>query len=238
MSNKQALKRAMARYAKEHGIDLPAGFVPRSDSFGVAAKDLLIAIQKRSGQKADGICGPYTLMILGQYFMGDVGARAARCMEMLEGPIETGGNNLGSTVQAIQKLGVTELRPGNWPYCAATVSWALRCAGWIHWESFIKSMSEAWVESWVIAAKSGKFGLSIVDWRRANRGDAIAFQFDADPERDHVGMLRARPSQSSGLVNTVEGNTGPGDSGPQGDGDGLWTRTRPAGSPNIIIRIS
>ena len=99
-------------------------------------------------------------------------------------------------------------------------------------------MNEAFVPDWVAAAEQKKYGMSIISWRSSRQGDAITYQFDDDKQQDHIGLLLGRPNLVSGECRSIEGNTSSGEYGSQADGSGLWTRTRNAKPPQIIIRIS
>lgn len=236
MSKNRAIKMALQGYAATHKIALPTGFNARSDSFGAPAFELTRRVQKDAGLKSDGAIGPYTLLAIGKHFPGRVGQRAMWSMISLVGPLETGGNNLGPSVQAVQKLG-SELNPGAWPWCAATTSWALRCAGWEYWGTFVRNEPEAWVQGWVNAARAGRHGMRAVHWSIARPGDFICMMFDGSEPYDHIGIVRSRPRVTSGTILTAEGNTSNGDMGSQADGGGLWLRERAAGKPTLFIRV-
>ena len=235
MTHRQASKFALAGYAKVAGIAIPPGF-NTADTFGSAARTLARRIQRKNRLPQSGDMTPRTLLVVGRYLPGGLGVRAQRCMRIVEGPLETLGNNIGPYVQEIQAMGA-QFASGPWPWCAAATSWAYRCAGWTSWAAFCKGTEEAYVPAWVAAAKTGAYGMGVVGWRFGRVGDPIAYQFDADPELDHIGLLIARPNLLTGACLTVEGNTGPGDAGSQSDGDGLWRRSRNAKPPQIIIRI-
>jgi hypothetical protein len=233
-----AYKRASVAYAKQARIPIPKGINYR-DTYGGPARTLTQRIQAKSNIKADGNITPETLLIVGKYLPGPLAWRAATCMELVTGPLEVWGNNLGPYVQQIQRLG-SELSPGAWPWCAAATSWAYRCAGWKSWAAFCKAEHEAWVPAWLAAARAGKYGMSIVtNPRLARRGDAITFDWNGgDGVPDHIGLIRRRPNPATLNVLTVEANTSPGNAGSQSDGDGLWTRTRNAAKPHTLLRIS
>lgn len=236
MTHRQAGKIALRDYAKQAGIQIPKGF-NLTDSYGTAARELCKRVQRKHRIKQSGDLTPKTLLVIGKYLPGTLQHRAVWCMKIVEGPLETQGNNLGPYVQEIQQIG-SQLAPGAWPWCAATTSWAYRCAGWKSWAAFCRSMNEAYVPDWVEAARQKRFGMSIVSWRFSRTGDVITFQFDADPEQDHTGLILARPSLVSGIAHTIEGNTSSSEYGSQADGGGLWRRTRDARPPQILIRIS
>lgn len=62
-------------------------------------------------------------------------------------------------------------------------------------------------------------------WRTAPRvGDFAYFQFDKDPQVDHVGIVEA--IHPDGTVTCLEGNTSPTSSGSQSNGGGVYRRVR------------
>jgi hypothetical protein len=233
----EAVKIALRDYARQSRIRVPAGFAV-NPAFGPAAIDLTLRVQQRARLRQTGEITPETLLVIGRWLPGkSVGHRAVWAMVAMEGPLEIYGNNAGPYVQSIQRLG-SELAPGSWPWCAATVSWALRCAGWKSWSAFVKNEPEAWVPGWVDAARAGKYGMSVAPWYTARNGDAIAFQLDADAHHDHIGFVLARPSLTTGIASTIEGNTSRTNVGSQSDGAGLWRRQREVKPPHVVIRFS
>lgn len=232
----EAVKVALRDYAQQAKIKIPTGFVV-NPAFGPAAVELVERVQRKNKIKPTGEVTPETLLVVGRWLPGaSVGQRAAWAMVTMEGPLETFGNNAGPYVQQIQRLG-SELAPGPWPWCAATVSWALRCAGWKSWAAFVKNEPEAWVPGWVEAARQGRYGLSVESWRAGRAGDLAAWRWDSDVHQ-HIGMLTHRAGFRSGVALTVEGNTSSGSSGSQDDGGGLWRRERDVRPPHVVIRVS
>lgn len=236
MTKDQAVKTALLGYAKAHDLPIPKGFSHKSNAFGRPAFELVKRVQAKAGLKADGAVGPYTLVEIGKYLPGRVGQKAMWAMIAMEGPLETGGNNIGPSVQAIQKLG-SDLGPGAWPWCAATTSWALRCAGWQHWSAFVRNEPEAWVQGWVNAARAKKYGMRTVSWTTSRPGDFICLNFDSSEPYDHIGIARSRPNLTKGTTLTAEGNTSSGSAGSQADGAGLWLRERPAKGQTVFVRV-
>ena len=236
MTHRQAGKHALKRYAEAHKIQIPPGF-NLGDGYGGPARELCKRVQRKNRIKMTGDLTPETLVKIGPYLPGTMVQRATWTMRIVEGPLEVFGNNIGPYVQQIQRLG-SELGEGDWPWCAATVSWALRSAGWQHWRAFVKNEPEAWVPGWVDAARARKYGMSIVPWYTTRNGDAIAFQFDTDAHHDHIGFVLSRPSLTTGIAPTIEGNTSRTNAGSQSDGAGLWRRQRETKPPHAIIRFS
>ena len=118
---------------------------------------------------------------------------------------EATGANDGAWVKAI--LGSTGLGEG-FAWCAATVEFCCEVAG-------VKGQGSAGVMNWLRWFKAnGKI-------TKAGRG-AVAMK-DYGGGKGHMGIV----VRVFGLwVTTIEGNTSPGESGSQRDGQGLYRRTR------------
>lgn len=101
---------------------------------------------------------------------------------------------------------------------------------------------------------------AVNEWKKAGAwhatpavGDLAYFQFDSDPQVDHVGVVeRVNPD---GTLVTIEGNTSRTDSGSQSNGGGVFRRVRkpslvkgfarpvyssedevPQGNPKVIVK--
>jgi len=135
---------------------------------------------------------------------------------------------------AMQEVGVTETPPGSnkgariETYMASVglsdgYSW---CAGFTRW-----AMDQAGVERPGVrsAAATDYVTDRSIDATRVLRGakdvpaGALVIWRRGDTWRGHIGLVR-RWQQQCGQ--TVEGNTSPGDAGPQRDGQGVWPRER------------
>lgn len=235
MTRNEAVKRALRGYARQAGIEIPVGF-NINRNFGAPAVELTRRIQRKHSIAPTGDVSPRTLLVIGRWLPGDLGERAMWCMIAVEGALETQGNNAGPYIREIQKIG-SELKPGAWPWCAATVSWAFRCAGWKSWAAFVRGRSEAYVPDWVAAAHEGRYGLRVVSWRSGHAGDVAAWQWDSNVHQ-HIGVMTSRANIWSGVAGTVEGNTSSGVVGSQDDGGGLWRRSRDVKPPHVVIRVS
>lgn len=104
--------------------------------------------------------------------------------------------------------------------------------------------AEPWCDDWV-SDVADRAGLGDVIWRssyvpsrlararelgQVNRTPAIGalacFDWHGDGIPDHIGFVVARSGDGRSVV-TVEGNTSRDDHGSQGNGGGVWRRTRP-----------
>ncbi|QHO91020.1 hypothetical protein CWT12_06405 [Actinomyces sp. 432] len=103
-------------------------------------------------------------------------------------------------------------------WCGAFQVWGYRAAGvdlmkacWWFYVPYIETFARR-IGAWTSEPGYGR--QAIFDWG----GDAIA---------DHVGASNPDPNAST--YRSVEGNTSPGSSGSQGNGNGVWTRYRARG---------
>ena len=69
---------------------------------------------------------------------------------------------------------------------------------------------------------------------QAQLGDLVFFQFDADAEPDHVGIVRWHNTALK-YVNVWEGNTSSGKAGSQSNGDGFYVKKR---SYSLIMAVA
>jgi hypothetical protein len=74
---------------------------------------------------------------------------------------------------------------------------------------------------------AGIGGYKRVTAKEARAGDMVFFKFPgvSGDTCDHVGVLLERPGENT--VKDIEGNTSPGNSGSQNNGQGVYVRTRP-----------
>lgn len=235
------LKEACARrYKARTGRDPLVAFKGldlKAERFGRPARRLLEWTRDDAKLKGDELLDFAVLLRVGKWYPGSLATRAAWLMATLEGPLETDGNNLGSIIRELQRE--TDLDPGAWPWCAATVIAALHAAGWVDAAAFRASSAEAWVEAWDQAAKARRYGMRVVTPREAAdtaalRSCIVMFRWDGDEVEDHIGMTLAPPNVARGTVETVEGNTSAGVYGSQADGGGLWRRTRSLSGTTLV----
>lgn len=109
------------------------------------------------------------------------------------------------------------------PWCAMFVSWVFNKSG--HGDEVAASTPKGFAScdaglKWF--AKKGK----LIPIGQAKPGDIAFFQFDADAQPDHVGIVVKNQKRLKGLV-CIEGNTSSGVAGSQANGDGVYKRTRP-----------
>jgi hypothetical protein len=102
------------------------------------------------------------------------------------------------------------------PWCAGFVRWALDRAG-----RDAPPVRSAAATDYII--KDSKDATDVLRGTSSVPPGALVIWRRGDTWRGHIGIVR-RWHQRCGR--TVEGNTSPGESGPQRDGDGVWARQR------------
>lgn len=112
------------------------------------------------------------------------------------------------------------------PFCAMGVSWALDQVGMTP-----PGGAFAYVPAGINAARNAKRLLADVE--DAQSGDLVCFDWDDDGISDHVGIVEANFGD---YLQTIEFNTAPGSGGSQGNGGGVYRRTRDWDSVTAVIR--
>ena len=112
------------------------------------------------------------------------------------------------------------------PWCAMFASWVFDQAG-----VSVPGMPSASCGSILRPCQSA--GL-VVPSRSAQPGDIVIFDWGAkDNSHDHIGIVEAN---RGGYIQTIEGNTSPSNAGSQGNGGGVWRRTRDWSVVQDVIR--
>lgn len=112
------------------------------------------------------------------------------------------------------------------PWCAMFASWVFDQAG-----VSVPGMPSASCGSILRACQSA--GL-VVPSRSAQHGDIVIFDWGAkDNSHDHIGIVELNKGS---YLQTIEGNTSPSNAGSQGNGGGVWRRTRDWSVVQAIIR--
>lgn len=113
------------------------------------------------------------------------------------------------------------------PFCAMFVSWVLAKAG-VKCEGFPAAGCGTALRAAV------KAGAVIADKRQAKPGDIVIFDWPTVAGgNDHTGIVELN---RGGYIQTIEGNTSPGNSGSQGNGGGVYRRTRGWSVVQAVIR--
>lgn len=109
----------------------------------------------------------------------------------------------------------------NQPWCAMAASKMFFDAGAIKTVANTKkgfASCDAWLK---YLTKNNQ----IVPIGQAQRGDLVFFQFDADAQPDHVGIIRSH-NKTLKTFQVYEGNTSSGKAGSQSNGDGFYLKKR------------
>ena len=148
-------------------------------------------------------------------------SRFVRIARWMVGVVESGGENRGADVSAIQRM--TWLPPGPWPWCAAFVCWCyaasslgFRCHG-----SRPDTPRAFGFEEW------GRERAQVIANPSAVMvGDIVMFQFS------HVGIVSA--VYAGGRFSSIEGNT---NSVGSREGDGVFIRDRALACVRSLVRL-
>ena len=109
----------------------------------------------------------------------------------------------------------------NQPWCAIFVSWCFAQADLSHLVAAQTKLGFASCDAglkWFTA--KGK----LVPVGKARAGDIVFYQFDADAQPDHVGIVIS--NDGKGFLTCIEGNTAGDAKGSQANGDGVYTKKR------------
>lgn len=112
------------------------------------------------------------------------------------------------------------------PFCAMGASWVLHQAG-----IEPPGGAFAYVPAGINAARAKNRLLA--DETDAQAGDLVCFDWDDDGISDHVGIVEFN---AGSYLQTIEFNTATGNGGSQGNGGGVYRRTRDWDSVTAVIR--
>lgn len=119
----------------------------------------------------------------------------------------------------------------NQPWCAMSASKMFFDAGAIASVANTKkgfASCDAWLK---YLAKNNQ----IVPVGQAQAGDIIFYQFDADAQPDHVGIVKSH-NKLLKIITTYEGNTSADKKGNQSNGDGFYVKKRTYATIMAIAR--
>jgi cell wall-associated NlpC family hydrolase len=126
-----------------------------------------------------------------------------------------------------QETGNNDTKYGKWygmnnqPWCAMFVSW---CFAQADLSELVAASTKKGFASCDAGLKWFAKRNKLVPVGQAQPGDIVFFQFDNDPQPDHVGIVIKNWKRKNILV-TIEGNTSA-DKGSQSNGDGVYTKKR------------
>lgn len=126
-----------------------------------------------------------------------------------------------------QETGNNDTKYGKWyglnnqPWCAMFVSWCFKQADLSH---LIPAQTKKGFASCDAGLKWFTKRNKIVPVGKAQPGDIVFFQFDKDPQSDHVGIVVTNDGKKS--LTCIEGNTSSNLKGSQSNGDGVYLKKR------------
>lgn len=133
---------------------------------------------------------------------------------------------------ARKEIGTTEtgnndVKYGKWyglnnqPWCAMFVSW---CFAQADLSKNVAAQTKKGFASCDAGLKWFTKRNKIVSVGQAQPGDIVFFQFDKDPQADHVGIVVTNDGKKS--LTCIEGNTSSNLKGSQSNGDGVYLKKR------------
>jgi cell wall-associated NlpC family hydrolase len=126
-----------------------------------------------------------------------------------------------------QETGNNDTKYGKWyglnnqPWCAMFVSW---CYAQADLSELIAASTKKGFASCDAGLKWFSKKNKIVPVGQARAGDIVFFQFDADAQPDHVGIVVKNDGKK--YLWCIEGNTSGDTKGSQSNGDGVYTKKR------------
>jgi hypothetical protein len=111
----------------------------------------------------------------------------------------------------------------NQPWCAMFVSWCFKEA---NLTPLVASQTKKGFASCAVGLKHFTKQKQLVTIGGAQAGDIAFFQFDADADPDHVGIVY-KNFPDKGYMLCYEGNTSGDKKGSQSNGDGVYLKKRP-----------
>lgn len=121
---------------------------------------------------------------------------------------------------------------GDVPYCMEGVTRSYIEAG--SKAAFQRGARWSYVPFFVSAAREGSYGLRVVSFAGARKGDPVAFDWDGGVA-DHVGLFVEKLSPTT--FKTIEFNTSPTDAGSQSNGGGCYWKVRNVAQVEAFVRV-
>lgn len=119
----------------------------------------------------------------------------------------------------------------NQPWCAMFVSWCYNKAGL---GELVAAQSKKGFASCDKGLKWFTRRNKLVPVGQAQAGDIVFFQFDADAEPDHVGIVTSNDGKK--FLRTIEGNTSANNKGSQSNGGGVYKKKRLYATVMAVVR--
>jgi cell wall-associated NlpC family hydrolase len=137
-----------------------------------------------------------------------------------------------------QETGNNNTKYGKWyglnnqPWCAMFVSWCFQEANLSH---LIAAQTKKGFASCDAGLKWFAKKNKLVPVGQAQAGDIVFYQFDADAQPDHVGIVKSN-NRTLKQIYAYEGNTSGSAKGSQSNGDGVYLKKRGYGTIIAVAR--
>ena len=137
-----------------------------------------------------------------------------------------------------QETGNNDTKYGKWyglnnqPWCAMFVSWCFKEANLSH---LIAAQTKKGFASCDAGLKWFAKKNKLVPVGQAQAGDIVFYQFDADAQPDHVGIVKGN-NKTLKFIYAYEGNTSGDTKGSQSNGDGVYLKKRGYGTIIAVAR--
>jgi hypothetical protein len=219
-------KRRLARWARQHGVEVPKGYRVATPTCGFACKELIRRVERKAFGPSH-VTGVWSKR-LGLLVKPRL-TRRQRAVQVAKSQIgvkETPANsNSGPKVREYQST----TGAYNAPWCASYVNWVWRQVG-----VTIEGVNMAYCPSIVAAARANRNGLTVVSRSEAVPGDMPCFDWQRDGISDHIGILTTRVA-ADGSFKSVEGNTSVGN---DSNGGAVMLRDRNARDVQVFVRVT
>ncbi len=219
-------KKRLKAYAEANGIPVPKGF-RINPVCGSACRELIKRVTRHvwgEGGATDKWPGALDAVIAPKLTMPQ---RALKCAQGEVGVKEVpAGSNSGPRVREYQRL--SAIGGTGWPWCGAFTNYCYAVGA----GRPLKGFNNAYVPSYVRAAKDRAHGLKVISANDARPGDLVCFDWGKDGVSDHIGILETKVS--SGRFTSIEGNTSYGN---DSNGGQVMRRDRNVGQVQVFIRV-
>ena len=218
-------KKRMKIWARANGVAIPSG-LRMTPYCGGSCRTLIRRIQLKAfgASRADGKWRDDIRQLVTPRLTSRVKAKNIAVKE--RGIREVPANsNSGPRVTEYQSA----TGAYNAPWCASFVAWAYKGA-----DRPLAGFNTAYVPSYVVTARAGKSGLSVVSAPSVVPGDLACYDWQGDGECDHIGIV-TKPVTAGGDFEAIEGNTSVGNNSNGGE---VMIRRRNSNSVRCFIRVS
>jgi hypothetical protein len=218
-------KKRLRDYAIKHGIPVPSKF-RITPTCGSACRELIKRVERQAwGEKA--ATGKWDGR-LNQLIAPKLNHRQ-RALKLAKTQIgfkeHPAGSNRGPQID--QYTAVTGAV--GQPWCASFQAWLFKQVG----HKLDGGFNQAYVPSWVDAARAKRNGLVLVARSEVRPGDNVCFDWGRDGVADHIGIVSRVPDANGDFL-AVEGNTSYGN---DSNGGEVMERSRNVSQVIAFVRV-